>query len=117
MITSKDILVMSTISVNGWPHSVPVSYVRIDGEFYVPVSRWSKKVTNLKRNGKVSMLIDDEERESGVLVECKSKMLGKEKARKLKEYMRRVKGWQNDTTTVVIALHPLRKTSWFLKER
>ncbi len=96
---------------------VPVGYVRIDGEFYVSANRRSKKVRNLKRNGKVTVLIDDEESESGVMVECKSKILGEEKARELKEYMRRVKGWQNDIATIVIALHPMRKTSWFLKEK
>src|SRR2546426_5143848 len=117
LITAKDILVLSTISANGWPHSVPVSYIRIDGEFYVPANQQSKKVRNLKHNRKVSVLIDDEESEGGVMVECKSKILGEEKAGEWKEYMRRVKRWQNDTTTLVIALHPLRKTSWFLKER
>jgi hypothetical protein len=29
--------------------------------------------------------------------------------------MKKVKGWQNDETTVVIALTPMRKASWFLK--
>src|SRR5881628_439294 len=117
LITSKDILVLSTISANGWPHSVPVSYLRIDGEFYVPTNQRSKKVRNLARNGRVSVLIDDERSESGVMVECNSKILGKEKASNLLNYMRSVKGWKNDTTSLVIALRPLRKTSWFLKEK
>ena len=117
LIASKDILVLSTISANGWPHSVPVSYVQIDGEFYVPANQRSKKVRNLKRNEKVSVMIHDEESESGVMLECRSRILGEEKTRELKEYMRRVKGWQNDTTTVVIALRTIRKTIWFLKEK
>lgn len=87
------------------------------GEFCIPVNPQSKKVRNLKRNGKVSVLIDDEESESGVMLECRSKIFGKDRARKLLEYMRRVKGWQNDTTTVVVALRPIRKTSWFLREK
>lgn len=117
LIRSKDILVMSTVSSNGWPHSVPVSYLHMGGEFCIPVNPQSKKVRNLKRNGKVSALIDNEETESGILIECGSKIVGTKKAGELKAYMRRVKGWRNDRTTLVIALHPLGKTSWFLKEK
>lgn len=61
-------------------------------------------------------MIDDAETESGVMMECEPKILIGDRARKLKDQMRRVKGWQNDETTVIIVLTPKRKASWFLKE-
>jgi hypothetical protein len=51
------------------------------------------------------------------MMECEPKILIGAKAKKFRDYMRRVKGWQNDATTVIIVLTPLRKASWFLKSR
>ena len=50
LIESNDVLALSTVSQNGWPHCVPVSYVYLDGRFYVPASSKSKKIRNLRRN-------------------------------------------------------------------
>ena len=50
--------------------------------------------------------------ESAVMMECESEILSGTGGQKLKDYMRRVKGWQNDDTTVIIVLTPLRKASW-----
>ena len=117
LIGSKDILALSTVSQHGWPHCVPVSYVYIDGKFYIPASSKSKKIRNLRQNHRATILVDDAETESGVMMECEPKILIGEKAKKFRDYMRRVKGWQNDATTVIIVLTPLRKASWFLKSR
>ena len=115
LILSKDLCRLSTISSNGWPHSVPVSYVYLQGKFYIPSNGGAKKVRNLAKNIKATIVIDDERLEHGVLVECSSKIIEGEEANPLREHMRKVKGWQNDETTVVIELMPLRKVSWFLK--
>ena len=115
LICSKDILALSTVSQRGWPHCVPVSYVYLDGKFYVPASSKSKKIRNLRQNHRATVLVDDDETESGVMMECESKILTGVKAKKFRDYMRRVKGWQNDETTVIIVLTPMKKASWFLK--
>ena len=115
LIGSKDILALSTVSQHGWPHSVPVSYVYLDDKFYVPASSRSKKVRNLRQNCRATFFVDDVETESGVMMECDPKILTGAKAKKFRDYMKKVKGWQNDETTVVIALTPMRKAGWFLK--
>jgi general stress protein 26 len=115
LIGSKDIIALSTVGQRGWPHCVPVSYVYLDGKFYVPARSKSKKIQNLRRNHRATVLVDDVETESGVMMECDPKILTGVKAKKFRDYMRRVKGWQNDETTLIIVLTPLRKASWFLK--
>ncbi len=115
LILSKDVCRLSTISPNGWPHSVLVGYVYLHGKFYVPSSRQAKKVRNLAKNPKATMVIDDERTERGAMVECSSKVLDGGGAEPFREYMRRVKGWNNDENTVVIELSPLRKASWCLR--
>jgi general stress protein 26 len=115
LIVSRDICRLSTISSNGWPHIVPVSYVYLRGKFYIPTARRAKKVRNLAKNSNATVVVDDEHLEHGVMIECSSKILKGNKAQPLREYMRKVKRWQNDETTAVIELTPSRKASWFLK--
>ncbi len=115
LIGSKDILALSTVSPQGWPHCVPVSYVYLNGKFYVPASPKSKKIRNLRHHHRATILIDDAETESGVMIECEPKILTGARAKKFRDYMRRVKRWQNDETTAIIVLTPKRKASWFLK--
>jgi general stress protein 26 len=115
LILSRDICRLSTISSNGWPHIVPVSYVHLRGKFYIPTARRAKKVRNLAKNNKATIVVDDEHLEHGVMIECSPKIIEGSKAQPLREYMRKVKRWQNDETTAVIELTPSRKASWFLK--
>ena len=117
LIASKDLLVLSTVSRNGWPHCVPVSYVYLNAKFYVPASRKSKKIRNLMQNQIATILVDDDESESGVMMESEAKILTGTKGQEFGDYMRGSKGWQIDKTTVIIVLRPLRKTSWFLKDK
>ena len=114
LISSKDILALSTVSQHRWPHCVPVSYVYLDGKFYIPASSGSKKIRNLRQNHRATIMVDDTETESGVMIECKAKILTGAKAKKIRDYMKKVKGWQNAKTTVIILLAPTRKASWFL---
>jgi nitroimidazol reductase NimA-like FMN-containing flavoprotein (pyridoxamine 5'-phosphate oxidase superfamily) len=75
LIEAKDVCRLSTISSNGWPHSVPVGYVYHRGKFYVPSSKDAKKVVNLARNAKATLVIDDELKEHGVMIECTARVL------------------------------------------
>jgi general stress protein 26 len=115
LILSRDTCRLSTISSNGWPHIVPVSYVYLRGKFYIPTARRSKKVRNLAKNNKATIVVDDERLEHGVMIECSPKIIEGSKAQPLRDYMRKVKRWQNDETTAIIELFPSRKASWFLK--
>jgi len=115
LIGSKDILALSTVSQNGWPHSVPVSYLHLNGKFYIPANSKSKKIRNLEQDHRATILIDDTETESGVMMECEAKILTGAKAKNFRDHIRRVKGWRSDKTTFLIVLTPLRKVSWFLR--
>ncbi len=115
LVLSKDIGRLSTISTNGWPHSVPVSYLYLHGRFYVPSAQSAKKVKNLQKNRRATFVIDDERTEHGIMVECNAKVLDSTMAEPFKKYMREIKKWKNDETTMVIQLEPQRKASWFLK--
>ena len=99
LISSKDICRISTISSNGWPHVVPVGYVYLRGKFYIPTDRDAKKVRNLAKNRNATIVVDDERLEHGVMIECGSKILEGSKAQPHREYMKKVKRWQNDETT------------------
>ncbi|MDG6928605.1 MAG: pyridoxamine 5'-phosphate oxidase family protein [Nitrososphaerota archaeon] len=112
LVEENDLCRLATLSPNGWPHCVPVGYVYLGGSFYVPASGNSKKVLNLRGTNRATILIDEEKSESGVMIECVSRMLGGDEAARLREYMRRRKGWQNDETTAVIKLEPVKKASW-----
>lgn len=115
IVLSKDICRLSTISTNHWPHTVPVGYVYQNGKFYVPSAPNTKKLRNLERNGRATLLVDDEDSQHGLMIECKSKILRDAEASPFLKFMRGVKKWQNDQKTVVIELDPQRKVSWFLK--
>ena len=116
LIELNDLLSLPTVSQNGRPHCVPVSYVYLYRKFYVPASATSKKIRNLRQTHRATILVDDDETESGLVMECEPKILSGAKAKKFRDYMRRVKGWQNDETIVIIVLTPLRKASWFFKD-
>jgi hypothetical protein len=115
LIGSRDLCRISTISPNGWPHLVPVSYVHLDETFYIPAGKDSKKVRNLRKDPKATILIDVEESESGVMLECHATMLENENGKNLRNFIRDKKGWKIDETTVIIALHPLNTIFWSLK--
>ena len=114
LVRSNNLCRLATKSSSGWPHCVPVSYVYIKGKFFVPANRASRKVRNIERNPKATILIDEgESKEHGLMIECDTTVLYGSSASKMREYMRRVKHWQNDARTVIIRLNPLRKASWF----
>jgi len=115
LILSRDVCRLSTISSNGWPHIVPVSYVYQREKFYIPTDRRAKKVRNLANNSNATIVVDDERLEHGVMIECSATILETNKAHPLREHMRKVKHWQIDETTAIIELTLRRKASWFLK--
>ena len=57
-IKSQKILRLATIDPQGNPHIVPVWYDYINGKFYIGTNTRTKKAKNVKKNPKVSFLID-----------------------------------------------------------
>lgn len=115
LIESKDVCRIATVSASGWPHAVPVGYVFEKGLFYVPTTEKAKRIRNLKRVGKATLLVDDEKEECGVMLECVPVPVSERAAKEWRRYMRKVRGWTVPETTPILGFRPLRKTSWFLK--
>ncbi len=49
---------LCTNNKNGTIHAIPMSYIYTDGKFIIPSATKSRKVKNIKRNNKVTLLID-----------------------------------------------------------
>ena len=106
VVATDDVGRLATVSKDGWPHVVPVSYVYSDGMFFVPSREDAVKIRNLKRSPRATLVIDNEEQECGVMLECNPEILPAVEAEKWRRYMRDAKGWQNDGKTLAIRLKP-----------
>ena len=51
--------VLSTIDEDGFPHSVPLGYFRLDHDIIMSVRDGTRKVANVERNPNVSVLLED----------------------------------------------------------
>ena len=79
LVRSNDLCRLATKSSSGWPHCVPVSYV------YLKANRASRKVRNIERNSKATLLIDEgESKEHGIMIECNATVLYGSGARKMR---------------------------------
>jgi PPOX class probable F420-dependent enzyme len=58
LIDSERIVVVSTIGLRGWPHSMPLWYVPRRGEIWVYTYAKSQKVRNLERDPRATLLIE-----------------------------------------------------------
>ena len=68
----------------------------------------------MARSPKATIVIDDEESESGVMLECSAKILPEKLAEEWRKTMRESKGWRNDKNMAIIELTPKQRASWFL---
>ena len=51
--------IFSTIDSDGFPHSVPLGYFRLDGDIVMGVRDRTHKVANVEANPKVSIVLED----------------------------------------------------------
>ncbi|WP_052960429.1 pyridoxamine 5'-phosphate oxidase family protein [Mycobacterium sp. EPa45] len=51
--------VLSTIDKDGFPHSVPLGYFRLDRDIVMGVRDGTRKTANVERNPNVSILLED----------------------------------------------------------
>jgi PPOX class probable F420-dependent enzyme len=58
LIESERIVVVSTLGLRGWPHSMPLWYVPRDGEIWIYTYAKSQKVRNLERDPRATLLIE-----------------------------------------------------------
>lgn len=51
-------IVLSTMSPNGYPHSVPLGYFRLDNDIYLGCRAGTQKVKNIARHPQVSLMLE-----------------------------------------------------------
>lgn len=51
-------MVLSTIGRDGFPHSVPVGYFRLEAGIYIGCRAGTQKLKNIARNPKVSLVVE-----------------------------------------------------------
>ena len=51
-------LILSTVGVDGFPHSIPIGYFRLGDQIYVGGRTGTQRAKNIERNPKVSALIE-----------------------------------------------------------
>ncbi len=52
-------IALTTISANGYPHTVPIGYFRHGDEVVIGCRAGTQKLKNIERNPRVSLLIED----------------------------------------------------------
>jgi PPOX class probable F420-dependent enzyme len=58
LLGAERIVVVASLSRNGWPHVMPLWYVPRDGEVWIYTYAKSQKVRNLERDPRATLLIE-----------------------------------------------------------
>ena len=51
-------IALTTISKDGYPHTVPIGYFRLDDDVYIGCRAGSQKLKNIEGNAKVSLMLE-----------------------------------------------------------
>ena len=116
-IKTRDTCRIATLGTDGWPHCVPVGYVYEKELFYIPSSRASRKVSNLRANSRACVVIDDDNEERGIMIQGNVRIVEGRRAAKLRTWMVAKTGWTMDSDTVMVLFKPVHKASWNLSKR
>lgn len=126
---------IATVDRNdSYPHIVPICFVFDDISFYTTLSRDSKRLGNIKRGSKVSLLVDKYEERSGewftlqgLLIKCKVSSLSYQENTDL--FMKgwrmligkypQYRQWANENLIpkdsnkrIIMQMEPIEKISW-----
>jgi nitroimidazol reductase NimA-like FMN-containing flavoprotein (pyridoxamine 5'-phosphate oxidase superfamily) len=105
------------------PHVVPVSYIFEDGVFYFATDLETRKLENIKKNGRVALTVDvySAKGNRAVVVQGKAELIerGSEFARLYKIFEKkfawvRADPW-NEGEAPFVRVVPTNKTSWGMK--
>jgi PPOX class probable F420-dependent enzyme len=58
LLESERVVVVSSIGVRGWPHSMPLWYVPRDTDIWIYTYTKSQKVKNLERDPRATLLVE-----------------------------------------------------------
>jgi nitroimidazol reductase NimA-like FMN-containing flavoprotein (pyridoxamine 5'-phosphate oxidase superfamily) len=74
-LKSNEIGRLATISSNGTPHVVPVSYLFKDNAFLIAVDYDTRKFRNLRRNRHTALVVDTLRPNRGILIQGNAKLI------------------------------------------
>ena len=74
-LTSNEIGRLATISSNGTPHVVPVSYLFKDDAFLIAVDYGTRKLRNLRRNHRTALVVDRLRPNRGILIQGNAELI------------------------------------------
>ncbi len=116
-LRSRDTCRIATVGNDGWPHCVPVGYVHKDEFFYVPANKRSRKVSNLRTNNRVCIVVDDEPTETGLMIRGYAEIAEAERFIEIKKWMEPQTGWTigEYSTGAILVIKPICKVRWKLK--
>ncbi len=85
-LRKHDLCRMATASKDARPHVVPVIYALDGGDIIIAIDYGTKKLKNLRENGRVALVVDDYHPNRAVMVEGECEILerGKEYLRLLR---------------------------------
>jgi nitroimidazol reductase NimA-like FMN-containing flavoprotein (pyridoxamine 5'-phosphate oxidase superfamily) len=111
---------LATISSNGAPHVVPVSYLFRDNEFLIAVDYDTRKLRNLKRDRRTALVVDAIRPNRGIMIQGYAKLIekGAEFRRAYSQFYRafgwvRADPWKEGEAPFVRII-PATKASWGL---
>ncbi len=58
LLDSERVVVISSIGPRGWPHSMPMWFLAIEGEIWIWTYAKSQKVKNLERDPRATLLVE-----------------------------------------------------------
>jgi nitroimidazol reductase NimA-like FMN-containing flavoprotein (pyridoxamine 5'-phosphate oxidase superfamily) len=114
---------LATISPNGMPHVVPVSYIYEAGNLLIATDYATKKYRNLLGNDRVAFVVDVYRPNRGILVQGRGKIL--ETGSQFQEAYQlfykkfswvRADPWK-EREAPFIRIEPTKKTSWGLNSK
>ena len=120
-LRSNEICRIATCDSNV-PHVPPVSYIFERGKFYFPTNYKTRKYANLKKNKKISLLVDTTEnnKERAVLIQGITRIIHPD-GRKFEDlykmfydkfYSVRIDPWWEERKGPIIEVIPKTKTTW-----
>jgi nitroimidazol reductase NimA-like FMN-containing flavoprotein (pyridoxamine 5'-phosphate oxidase superfamily) len=113
LVRMHDVCRIATVSRGGWPHCVPVGYLYKNGQFYIPASKKSKKVRNLRADSRACVVIDDEQ-ESVLMIQGRVRIVEGREFLELKRWMTAKTGWTlgKESDGAILVLKPSKKAKW-----
>jgi len=109
---------LATISSDGTPHVVPVSYLFKDNAFLIAVDYNTRKLRNIRRNRRTALVVDTLRPNRGILIQGNAKLMqkGAEFRRAYSQFYKafgwvRADPWKEGEAPF-IRITPTSKASW-----